>query len=109
MEGASNLVGLDLHLTRERMRELFQALEEKKRVLELLDRFLEQSHGELGIHIGLEAMHPSMKELSLIGISIALPGGSLARIAVLGPVRMDYEKVISSVLQIGRAFERVQT
>jgi heat-inducible transcriptional repressor len=106
MEGASNLVGLDLHLTRERMRELFQALEEKKRVLELLDRFMEQSHGELGIHIGLEDMHPSMKELSLIGISIALPGGSLARIAVLGPVRMDYEKVISSVLQIGRAFER---
>jgi heat-inducible transcriptional repressor len=108
MEGASNLVGLDLHLTRERMRELFQALEEKKRVLELLDRFLEQSHGELGIHIGLEDMHPSMKELALIGISIALPGGSLARIAVLGPLRMDYQKVISSVLQIGRAFERVE-
>ena len=31
MEGASNLVGLDLHLTREKMRELFRTLEEKKR------------------------------------------------------------------------------
>ena len=31
MDGASWLVGLDLHLTRERMRELFRALEEKKR------------------------------------------------------------------------------
>lgn len=108
MEGASNLVGLDLHLTRERMRDLFQALEEKKRVLELLDRFLEQSRGELGIQIGLGEVHPSMKELSLIGVTIALPGGSLARIAVLGPLRMNYEKVMSSVLQIGRAFERVQ-
>ena len=108
MEGASNLVGLDLHLTRERMRELFQALEEKKRVLELLDRFLEQSRGELGIQIGLGDVHPSMKELSLIGVTIALPGGSLARIAVLGPLRMNYEKVMSSVLQIGRAFEHVQ-
>jgi len=108
MEGASNLVGLDLHLTRERMRDLFQALEEKKRVLELLDRFLEQSRGELGIQIGLGDVHPSMRELSLIGVTIALPGGSLARIAVLGPLRMNYEKVMSSVLQIGRAFERVQ-
>jgi heat-inducible transcriptional repressor len=108
MEGASNLVGLDLHLTRERMRELMQALEEKKRVLDLLDRFLEQSRGELGIQIGLGEVHPSMKELSLIGVTIALPGGSLARIAVLGPLRMNYEKVMSSVLQIGRAFERVQ-
>jgi heat-inducible transcriptional repressor len=108
MEGASNLVALDLHLTRERMRDLFQALEEKKRVLELLDRFLEQPHGELGIQIGLGELHPSMKELSLIGVTITLPGGSLARIAVLGPLRMNYEKVMSSVLQIGRAFERVQ-
>ncbi len=32
-EGAENLIGLDLHLTRERMRELFRALEEKKRIL----------------------------------------------------------------------------
>jgi heat-inducible transcriptional repressor len=108
MEGASNLVGLDLHLTREKMRELFQALEEKKRVLELLDRFLEQSHGELGMRIGLGDMHPSMKELALIGVAVTLPGGTLARIAVLGPVRMNYERVVSSVLQIGRAFERAQ-
>ena len=40
MDGASWLVGLDLHLTRERMRDLFRALEEKKHVVALLDRFL---------------------------------------------------------------------
>jgi heat-inducible transcriptional repressor len=108
MEGASNLVGLDLHLTRERMRDLFRALEEKKRVVELLERFLEQSTGELGIHVGLGEAHPSMKELALIGISIPLPGGLIARFAVLGPVRMNYERVMSSVLQISRAFERAQ-
>ncbi len=45
MEGASNLFGLDLHLTREKMRELLRALEEKKRLMELLDRFLEQPPG----------------------------------------------------------------
>src|ERR1700690_4141895 len=68
MEGAGNLVGLDLHLTKEKMRELFRALEEKKRVLELLDRFLEQPAGELGVHVGLGATHPSMVEVSLIGV-----------------------------------------
>jgi len=52
MEGASNLVGLDLYLTRERMRELFQTLEEKKRMLQLLDRFLEQPGGELAVQVG---------------------------------------------------------
>ncbi len=52
-EGAENLIGLDLHLTRERMRDLFRTLEEKKRVLQLLERFLEQRHGELSIQVGL--------------------------------------------------------
>ena len=105
MEGASNLVGLDLHLTNEKMRELFRALEEKKRVLELLDRFLEQPAGEIGVHVGLGEMHPSMGELSLIGLPVTLPGGISAVVAVLGPMRMNYSRVISAVQHVGRAFQ----
>jgi heat-inducible transcriptional repressor len=105
MDGASYLIGLDLHLTRERMRDLFQALEEKKRVVALLDRFLESSQGQIGIHVGLADAHPSMGELSLIGITVDLPSGVRARMAVLGPMRMQYERVISAVGQIARTFE----
>jgi heat-inducible transcriptional repressor len=105
LDGASYLVGLDLHLTREKMRELFRALEEKKRILHLLDCFLEQPDGELAVQVGLSDVHPSMGELSLIGVSIALPGGMSAKIAVLGPMRMNYEKVISAVLHMGQAFQ----
>lgn len=109
MDGASWLVGLDLHLTRERMRELFQALEEKKRVYALLDRFLQPApEGEVGVHVGLEDAHPSMGELALIGVTVVLSSGFRTRIAVLGPVRMHYEKVISSVLQISRNFSALQ-
>jgi heat-inducible transcriptional repressor len=110
VEGTSWLVGLDLHLTRERMRDLFRALEEKKRVVALLDRFLESPLGEaamgrVGVHIGLEEAHPAMRELSLIGVTVDLPSGARARIAVLGPMRMHYERVVSAVHQIGRTFE----
>ncbi len=105
MGGASNLLGLDLHLTKEKMRELFCALEEKKRVLELLDRFLEQPPGEIGVHVGLGEMHPSMGELSLIGLPVELPGGISAVIAVLGPIRMNYSRVMSAVQHVGRAVQ----
>ena len=105
MDGASNLVGLDLHLTKEKMRELFRALEEKKRVLELLDRFLEQPAGEIGVHVGLGEMHPSMRELSLIGLPVMLPNGMSAVIAVLGPMRMNYGRVMSAVQHVGQAFQ----
>ena len=104
MEGASNLVGLDLHLTKEKMRELFRALEEKKRVLELVDRFLEQPSGELGVHVGLASTHPSMGELSLIGVPVRLANGISAVIAVLGPMRMNYGRVMSAVQHVGQAF-----
>lgn len=101
-EGASNLVGGDLHLTREKMRDLLHTLEEKKRILELLDRFLE-SGGELGVKVGLSELHPSMGELSLIGVTVNLPGGLSAKIAVLGPMRMNYERVMSAVYHVGQA------
>jgi len=104
VEGVANLVGLDLHLTRQKMRELFRALEEKKRVLQLLDRFLEKPSGEIEVRVGLGEAHPSMKALSLIGLKVALPGGLSAKIAVLGPMRMNYERVISAVMHVGDAF-----
>ncbi len=97
-------MGLDLHLTREKLRELFHTLEEKKRILQLLDRFLEQPAGELGVQVGLADVHPSMRELSLIGISITLAGGLSAKIAVLGPMRMNYGKAMSAVYHVGQAF-----
>jgi heat-inducible transcriptional repressor len=107
MEGASNLIAVDLHLTKEKMRELFRALEEKKRVLELLDHFLakEQPSGELGVQVGLGEAHPSMRELSLIGIPVVMPNGMSAVIAVLGPMRMNYRGVMSAVRHVGMAFQ----
>jgi heat-inducible transcriptional repressor len=104
LEGASNLVGLDLHLTREKLRELFHTLEEKKRILQLLDRFLEQPAGEVAVHVGLADVHPSMRELALIGVSVPLTGGLSAKIAVLGPMRMNYAKAMSAVYHMGQAF-----
>ena len=108
MEGASNLLGLDLHLTREKMRGLLRALEEKKRVIELLDRFLEQPPGELEVHVGLEAIHPAMKDLALIGMSVRMASGLPAKVAVLGPMRMHYQQVMAAVLETSRALESAQ-
>jgi heat-inducible transcriptional repressor len=105
MDGASNLVGIDLHLTREKMRDLLRALEEKQRLVEILDRFLEEMPGGVQVQVGLEEVHPAMKELALIGLTLALPSGLSAKIAVLGPMRMHYEKVMGAVLHIGKELQ----
>src|ERR1039458_10765099 len=81
------------------MRGLLRALEEKKRVIELLDRFLEQPPGELEVHVGLEAIHPAMKDLALIGMSVRMASGLPAKVAVLGPMRMHRSEEHTSELQ----------
>jgi heat-inducible transcriptional repressor len=105
MEGAANLVGFDLHLTRERMRDLFRALEEKRRILELLNRFLERSGNTLTIRVGLGEMHPAMAELALVGTTVRRPSGLSTKVAVLGPMRMPYGRVIAAVQHVSAALQ----
>jgi heat-inducible transcriptional repressor len=105
VDGASNLAGVDLQLTRDRLRELFRALEEKKKLIELLDQFLATHPGDLRVQVGLEDAHPSMRSLALIGIHVSLPGGIAAQVAVLGPIRMNYQRAVAAVLQLGHAFQ----
>jgi heat-inducible transcriptional repressor len=108
MEGASNLLALDLHLTRERLHDLMHALEQKQRLIELLDRFLETPPGELAVHVGLGDAHPAMEGLALIGMTVRMPTGLPAKIAVLGPMRMQYDRVMGAVLQTCRILESAQ-
>jgi heat-inducible transcriptional repressor len=79
-------------------------LEEKERILQLLGRFLESPSEEVQVQIGLGDVHPSMGGLALIGLNVRLSGGLSAKIAVLGPMRMNYGRVISAVLGVGEAF-----
>ena len=108
LEGASNIVGLDLSLTRDTLRELFRALEEKQRLLALLDRFVEEPMGEMAVQVGLDDLHPAMRDLSLIGARVTLPSGMSTKIAVIGPLRMNYSRVISAVQHVVRALDGLE-
>lgn len=107
MKGASNLLGLDLHITRERLRELFHALEEKQRIIELLDQFLDGGESGLQFRIGLAEAHPALRDFALIGIQVEGPGGLETRLAVLGPMRMRYPRVMSAIVQLRSLLEHL--
>jgi heat-inducible transcriptional repressor len=109
LEGAFTLLAADLDLTHEKMLDLLRALEEKKRILKLLDEIVEQPAGELGLQVGLGDTDPLMKDLSLVGLWVRLPGGLAAKIAVLGPMRMNYPRVMSAVRSVGQAFRGTTT
>ena len=77
-----------------KMRALFRTLDEKERVLEVLDRALRAQ--ELTIFIGAES-GLSGQEISLVVAPYRFAGELVGTLGVIGPVRMDYARVIPLV------------
>jgi len=80
----------------ERMRALFKALEEKHKLLALLDRV--QRAREMQIYIGTESDFSSAGDVSVIASPYgAATGEVLGAVGVIGPTRMNYQRVIPLV------------
>ena len=77
-----------------RMRSLFKALEEKQNLLSVLDRALAAQ--ELTIFIGAES-GLSQPEISIVAAPYKIAGEVVGALGVIGPVRMDYARVVPLV------------
>ncbi|HLW69652.1 MAG TPA: heat-inducible transcriptional repressor HrcA [Candidatus Binataceae bacterium] len=90
---------------RDKLRELLRALEDKTALLDLLERTLRQS-GAI-VSIGAENVDARLAGFSVIAASYASGTTPLGSLAVLGPTRMDYERVIPLVTYTAKALSRV--
>jgi heat-inducible transcriptional repressor len=96
--GQANIVDLartDDPAMLQRMRHLLQALEDKQVMLELLDRTM---HADgIQVFLGAETAIASLAESSVVAVPYGPEERPLGAIAVIGPIRMNYSKVISVV------------
>ena len=86
---------------RGKMRELLRALDDKTALLELLERSL--TNAGLTVSIGSENYDPRLSSLSVVAASYASGSSALGSLAIVGPVRMDYDRVIPLVEYTARA------
>ena len=93
--GESQLVSATSAQDMQRLQELFTAFEQKKDILDLVDRSL-QAEG-VQIFIGEEAGYEVMGGFSLITAPYQTDGDNLGMLGVIGPTRMAYEQVIPMV------------
>lgn len=79
----------------ERMKKLFAVFEEKSLLVRILDKSMEES----GIHIylGSESMVKEFEGLSLVTAPYGRNDEILGTLGVIGPVRMNYSKIIPLV------------
>jgi heat-inducible transcriptional repressor len=105
LDGASNLMDRPELADPGMLRELLRTLEEKQRLVELLLRYIQTEDVQQALHarvvIGLDA-DPPVRGFALIGAVCTTEQGLAGRVAVLGPPRMAYERVISAVAQVAR-------
>ena len=84
----------------DKIKALFKTLEEKTKLINLLDLCLQQDG--LTILIGEENVEEEITGCSLIAKNYELDGNRIGTIAAFGPKRMDYTKVISVVNHTAR-------
>ena len=96
--GQANLVDPDAAGDRaglDRMRELLRTLEDKSALLQLLDR-TKQADG-IQVFLGADTAHAALAESSVVAQSYGPDERPIGALAVIGPMRMNYGKVMSVV------------
>jgi heat-inducible transcriptional repressor len=78
-----------------RVRDLFEAVETKERLLEVLDQVLEGSG--VTVAFGDEVDEPSLHRCAVVASRYGGPDAPLGALGVIGPSRMDYSRVIPLV------------
>jgi heat-inducible transcriptional repressor len=86
-----------------KVRELLRALDDKTALLELLERSIR----EQGVMVSIGSENPRLSGFTVIAAPYVGGSKPLGSLAIVGPVRMDYERVIPLVEYTARALSKI--
>jgi len=96
--GATNILKYPELSDREKASELLYTFEEKKQLTRLITDTMEDSESRgIQVYIGEETTVESMKDCSVVTATYEIEDGVYGKIGIVGPKRMDYEKVVSTL------------
>jgi heat-inducible transcriptional repressor len=104
VEGASSLLDDASGLTVQTLQALLQMIEEKQKLLQLLNEYIDGPG--LTVVIGAEHLNPNLRPFSLV-ISTYDDGSGIGTVGVIGPTRMRYSRAIAVVDGAAQAVSRV--
>jgi heat-inducible transcriptional repressor len=76
---------------------LLDTLVEKKSLTKLVDEAQEDEHTGIQVYIGNEMKMQNMEDCSLVTATYELDGGGMGTIGIIGPKRMNYQKVVKTL------------
>jgi len=88
--------------------ELINTFEEKKMLTELVQETLaDESNTGIQVYIGEEAPIKTMKDCSIVTATYELGEGMRGTIGIIGPTRMDYDKVVDALKTLTNQLDTV--
>ena len=96
--GATNIFKYPELSDKERASQLLTTLEEKSQLTELINEGDEKTG--IQVYIGSESPVQSMKDCSVVTATYELEDGFKGTIGIIGPKRMDYEKVVDALRNV---------
>ncbi len=107
LDGASNLIKTPEFSDINKMKLLFETIEQKSRLAALISRCIEGDTQEVRITIGAENALPGIEDCTLITSRYVVDEKTHGSLGILGPTRMEYARAISLVDYVARLFGRV--
>lgn len=101
-KGTSFVVGYPEQNDIDKIRSILSALEQKEQLLEIINQKL---NNKIDIFIGHEMQYSQINDCSLVVSSYQTKNNVSGRIAVLGPTRMQYERVVSTMEYLSELME----
>lgn len=95
VEGASNLLSQPDFTDVEAMRDIFRLLEERSRLLGLVDKIFDEQNSR--IILGQEEDCHDLEYCCLVSSPYTVSDGTGGTISIIGPIRMNYAKIIPMV------------
>ena len=86
--------------------EIISTFEEKDQLANLVNENKDKDH-EIQVYIGKEAPIRSMQDCSIVTANYELGKGMRGTIGIIGPKRMDYERVVSTLKTLMSELDRI--
>ena len=103
-KGISRIIDQPEFRDADKIRLLIRLMEDKGKLLDIINR---DFSGKVKVYIGSELGFPEMENCSLVVSSFKLKNQPSGRLAVLGPMRMEYGHIIPTMEYISEALNQI--
>jgi heat-inducible transcriptional repressor len=98
--GANNIFKYPELSDNQKASDLINAFEEKQLLTQLIDDTNTEGKNEIKVYIGEESPIQTMKDCSIVTANYEFGDGMRGMIGIIGPKRMDYDKVVGTIKTI---------